>query len=112
MTEKTRSIYAKKFDKNSLSWTDDGEFNVMFLEGIERHYNDLLKYRGYVFLRDIYEDLGFPIDKTSLVVGWFYDKENNRIDNYIDFGIEVIDGGPDVWLDFNVDGYIFDKFKD
>ena len=33
------------------------------------------------------------------------------IDNYIDFGINDIDeNNPDIPLDFNIDGYIADKF--
>ena len=111
MIEKTRSIYARKFDKNSKSWTDDRDFNKKYLKGIEIFYNTLLRARGYVFLRDIYEELGFPIDQKSIVVGWFYDSGNAFVDNYIDFNIDGSDEGPDFWLDFNVDGNIMDRFE-
>ena len=78
---------------------------------IQNHFNEVLKCRGYVFLRDIYEELGFPITQESIVCGWKYEPDNTDIDNYIDFGINDIDeNNPDIPLDFNIDGYIADKF--
>ena len=111
MIEKTYSIYARKFDENSPSWTEDRYFNEMFLNGLQNHYNALLKARGYVFLRDIYEDLGIPIDAKSITVGWIYDSGNAFADNYINFGIEPDENTPNFMLDFNVDGNIMDHFN-
>lgn len=110
MIEKTRSIYARRFDHKSPSWTDDGSYNEAFLKSVQCFYNSLLRVRGYVFLRDIYEQLGIPIDSKSIVVGWFYDSGNAFVDNYIDFSIERIGDGPNFSLDFNVDGNIMDHF--
>lgn len=111
MINKTRSIYARKFDKTSPSWTEDRDFNKRYLKGVENFYNSLLKAKGYVFLRDIYEELGIPIDQKSIVVGWFYDPENKFADNRIDLSIEPIGEGPDFMLDFNVDGDITGHFN-
>lgn len=110
MIKKTKSIYARKFDNSSPSWTDDGEYNEAFLKNLQDLYNRLLRARGYVFLRDIYEELGIPIDSKSIVVGWFYDSGNAFSDNYIDFSIERIGDEPNFSLDFNVDGNIIDHF--
>lgn len=78
----------------------------------ERHFNEILRFRGYVFLKDIYECLGFPITKTSLLVGWFYDASKSSGDNYIDFGIKENGKESNIELDFNVDGDITNHFED
>lgn len=111
MIEKTRSIYARRFDHKSPSWTDDGSYNEAYLKGIECFYNGLLRARGYVFLRDIYEELGIPIDSKSIVVGWFYDPGNAFSNNYICLSIERIGDEPNFSLDFNVDENIMNHFK-
>ena len=87
----------------------------MYLRQQETYANDLLKSRGFIFLNDVYDMLGIPRTRAGQVVGWTYDKENPRGDNYIDFGIfkrkEFVNGYErSVLLDFNVDGIILDKF--
>lgn len=103
------SIYGRIFDESSSFWSIIAEDNLYYIRAVERHYNELLRKRGYVFLRDIYEELGFHITKESIIVGWIYDGNN---DNYIDFGLDSHDepDNPNVLLDFNVDGVIYDKF--
>lgn len=62
-----------------------------------------------MFLRDIYERLGFPVTKESIVVGWHYDRRDPTMHNYIDFGLDG-EEGPNFTLDFNVDGDITNHF--
>ena len=62
--------------------------------------------------------LGIPRSKAGQVVGWIYDEENSKGDNYVDFGIydihrqanrDFVNGYERaIWLDFNVDGPILD----
>lgn len=40
----------------------DNDFNRMFVENKEDYINDLLRYRGYVYLNQIYEFLGIAWD--------------------------------------------------
>lgn len=108
MIVEDRSIYARKFDMNFLGWTEDREFNKLYLKMVQGYYNELLIARGYVFLRDVYERLGIRPSKESIFVGWYYDPNNATGDNYIDFNIKG--EGPDFWLDFNVDGDISNHF--
>ncbi len=107
-----KSEYSQVFDSNCIDWDKDQKFNLIFLKAKQNYYNDLLRARGYVFLRDIYEGLGFPITQKALFVGWVYDLENPIGDNYIDFGITTHDDEPDIELDFNVDGIITEWFKE
>lgn len=107
-----KSRYAQIFDSNNPNWEKDQEFNAMYLRTQQLCFNDILRHRGYVFLRDVFECLGFPITKTSLFVGWYYDLENAFGDNYIDFDIHEKEDGSGIELDFNVDGDITNRFKD
>lgn len=111
---KVKSMYARRFDIHCPSWESNRKYNLMFLRAQELYFNDILRHRGYVFLRDIYECLGFSVNKASLFVGWYYDKSNTFGDNYIDFGLPLTSKGnsPNVMLDFNVDGDITNRFKD
>lgn len=120
------SDYARYFDKyttdekgNSVMntyWEDNGEYNLMFLKSIQRFANDKLKAKGHLFLNEVYEMLSFPPTKAGQIVGWVYDADNSRGDNYIDFGIysaadnfsDFVNHNDSILLDFNVDGNIWD----
>lgn len=109
----TLSKYGRVFNSSCIEWEKDRRFNLMLLKAQQTYFNDLLKRRGFVFLRDIYEALGFPITKESVIVGWVYEENNPIGDNYIDFSIEDNDDetNPDVEIDFNVDGSILDRIE-
>lgn len=112
------SLYAKFFDETCLGWTKDHEYNVMTLRNQQKAANILLKKKGYLFLNDVYEMLGFERTKAGQIVGWLYDEKNPNGDNYIDFGIwdvtkpdnrQFVNGHEKaILLDFNVDGEIID----
>lgn len=103
--EKTYSKYARKFNSLSSVWSKDKEYNIMYLKTMQAHYTSLLRARKYVFLRDVYEALGIPITRDSIIVGWHFDLENNFGDNFVDIQIHELDDGT-FMLDFNVDGDI------
>jgi len=115
------SPYAKFFDEYCTNWQKDPEYNLMFLRNQQNYFNDLLKTRGYVLLNEIYEAIGAATTKDGHVVGWVYNEKNPSGDNYIDFGIyenkennrAFVNGYEcSILLDFNVDGYIYDKIFD
>lgn len=78
----------------------------MFLKCQQNYANDLLKFRGIVFLNEVYEMLGFPRTQEGQVLGWHYDIKNPIGDNYIDFGLCEASETSDIVLDFNVDGKV------
>lgn len=53
-----KSMYSQVFDSKCPLWDKNQKFNLLLLQSKQTYFNDLLKMRGYVFLRDIYEDLG------------------------------------------------------
>ena len=119
------SDYAQFFDKYTededgnpilnTNWVNNYDYRMSFLKAQERYANDLLKAKKRVFLNEVYEMLGFPRTKAGQIVGWAYDSENPKGDNYIDFGlfsdnVRYADDESDqaILLDFNVDGNILD----
>jgi Family of unknown function (DUF6353) len=114
--EEGHSQYARFFDELCTEWSKEAEYNFTFLRQKQNWMNDLLKMRGYVFLNQVYEELGLAPTSAGSVVGWLLDGNG---DSYIDFGlfrtedesvIDFVNGrNNSVLLDFNVDGVIYDK---
>jgi Family of unknown function (DUF6353) len=112
------SEYAQLFCEGTSNWTPQHQNNVFFLSAQERYWNDRLQSRGHVFLNEIYDALGFERSAAGQVVGWLAGED--RRDGYISFGIfdnerservrDFMCGAEgDIWLDFNVDGIVYDK---
>ena len=117
-SHKDISAYAKFFDEGSIYWENDPEHNLMFLRARQNWFNDKLKADGYLFLNDVYDELGIPRTKPGQIVGWIYNENNPIGDNYVDFGMYDVNYEPardfinghecNILLDFNVDGPILD----
>lgn len=100
-------------------WTKSPEANLIYLKGQQAYANEKLKHQGFLFLNDVYEQLGFPKTSMGQVIGWLYDPENPIGDNYVDFGIwdihdenkiRFVNGlEQSILLEFNHDGNILDK---
>lgn len=110
------SSYARCFDETNSHYKANPQNNRYFLQSMEKSFNDLLWARGYVFLNEVYEALGFEKTQAGQRVGWWRDGNGDR---RISFGIfdvmrernKDFELGyePAVWLDFNVDGVIDNK---
>jgi hypothetical protein len=111
------SPYAKLFDETtSKRWSHVPEQNQFFITCQQNYANDLLRAQGHVFLNEVYDLLGLERTKEGSVVGWVAEGDG---DGYIDFGVfennlftgkQFVTGNAgSVWLDFNVDGIIYDK---
>lgn len=123
------SDYSFFFEESNPYWEKDGNYNRMFLLAQQQYANDKLRADGFLYLNDVLYNIGIPKTKAGQIVGWVYDPENPKGDNYVDFGIYetyrrneesfVKDTvmrerfGKEVYervvlLDFNVDGNILD----
>jgi hypothetical protein len=121
MNPNNYSDYARIYDDGCIGWTKDPEYNFTFLKMQQSYANDKLKEKGFLFLNDVYEMLGFPMSKAGQVVGWVYDEKHPVGDNYVDFGIFNMDSERarafvngyerNIILDFNVDGVVWDLMK-
>lgn len=112
-----RSIYARLFDRyTSREWQDGPGYNQMYIQCQQQYANDRLNAYGHLFLNEVYDMLGLPRTPEGQVVGWV---KGSNGDGYVDFGIfdgnahdslRFISGDEkSIWLDFNVDGVVYDK---
>ena len=121
ISENGHSVYARCFDDGSTQWSKDGDYNKQFLITQQAYANTLLQTRGHVFLNDVYDLLGFERTSAGAVVGWVAKNHSDESigDDYIDFGIYDFEEDETrrkfvkseencVWLDFNVDGVMYD----
>lgn len=123
--DKPLSIYARLYDNSSTQWRGERLLDRAFLMGQQQRANDLLMLHGFVFLNQVYDMLGLPWSPEGQLVGWVLkdpkQMEAEGRDGYIDFGLqnpindptrEFMEGHNDtVYLDFNVDGVVFDELK-
>ena len=114
-----RNEYTYCYTNGCAGWDKDPDYNKMFLMHQQAHANDLLNANGYLFLNDVLDMLGFPRTKMGQAVGWLAKDIPGCGDGYVDFGVfdmndpskvDFVNGWESsIWLDFNVDGVIWDK---
>jgi hypothetical protein len=106
------SPYARFFDSACPDWKKDPELNRMFIICQQNYANDRLRWRGHLFLNEVYDSLGMDRTPAGQVVGWVV---GGNGDDYVDFGLDQnineqfmngIERTP--VLDFNVDGVVFE----
>lgn len=93
----------RMYNSTNRTWSDNPEYNLVFLKAQQAYANDLLTVRGHLFLNEIYDALGYSRTDIGAVVGW-------RKGSYVvfgTFGVEAEKNDP-IRLEFNVDGPILD----
>ena len=113
------SEFAKCFDVGCIGWTKDPESNMTFLRLQQNIANEILQRKGYLFLNEVYDMFGFPHTAAGQVTGWIYRPNDPTYagDGYVNFNIyninqqankDFVNGKErSIWLDFNVDGPIW-----
>lgn len=103
---------------HTTEWTQDDNYNLMFIKGQEEYANQRLRTRGYMFWNEVLEALGFDPVPEGQYLGWVYDRDpNSNSDDRIDFRTREVfrqneDGQYEktIILDFNVQGDIINDF--
>lgn len=110
--------YVRYFGETAFGWCKNPETNKIFLLQQERYTNELLKSRGYLFLNEVFDMLGFPRTQVGQICGWVYDLENPVGDNFVSFGLYDAANHEDVVCDtnvfrlnFNVAGSILERLE-
>lgn len=108
------SLYARIFDDGNPNWTNDPVYNLSFLRDVQNTANRIFDQQGFLLLNDVYKMLGFNATSYGCIVGWYkgvgddiidfgiYDARNARARDFVN-GCEKV-----IWLDFNVDGIVYD----
>lgn len=102
-------LFGKGYSGHIDDHNDDPETVFNILRSTEEWANAVFQEQGYLYLQDVYSNLGLFDKYAPDGVGWCA----GLGDDYVDFGIFSIRNGdaiaqlePIYWLDFNVDGYI------
>lgn len=118
----SESMYSKIYSKHSSRhWTDDPDYNMLQLNGWERHLTDKLRARGHLFLNEVFDEIGLERTTEGQLVGWTFPNPDG--DEFVDFGLKdegkkiqiadfMIGREQELLLDFNVDpGTLHDKIN-
>lgn len=110
------SPYAAFFSRSNANWDITLEDALWFVECVEKFMNDKLTSKGHLFLNDVYRALGLPDTKAGAVTGWV--KTAGCGDGFVDLGLDKLrkqmdspfghDMQDGFWVEFNVDGVIYD----
>ena len=86
------SGYARYFAYGETTAAEPSiDYNKMFLQGMQKTFNKMLKIKYVVWLNDVYEALGYKKTLAGQRVGWVYDpSSDDHGDNYIDLRIEEV----------------------
>ena len=105
------------FNEKNPYFKLDPAINLMHLNGVQAHMNQLFQVRGHLFLNEVKDALGLPRTPDGQTLGWVLGGDHNS-DGFIDFGHTSSDDPdtldfkaglrPDVLLRFNVDGIVYD----
>lgn len=109
--------------ETSKYWKDDPQYNIIFLNNLQRSVNDQLKIRGFRHMNDILEQAGLELHPAGYELGWVFDYNDDEAQNYIDLGfttmtgdtdhIKILRGGDNaVLIHLKPDGYINHLFKE
>lgn len=103
------SVHARRFrEGSSRDFHKNSEMNKMFIRCQEKYLNDLLQTRGHVFLNEAYDALGLERMAAGALVGWHVSNHGNIKIKFLEDKARNI-GPNDFYLDFNVQGIIFNK---
>lgn len=84
--------YSRIFDESNPNWEKNAEKNRYWLHQKEAYANYLLRTRGYLFLNEVYDLLGFKKEDGGQILGWVYYDDPNEAkfyggDNKVSFGL-------------------------
>ena len=76
------------FDERSINWTDNADYDIMYLHAKQKYFTDVLQMRGHISLCEILDDTGITLDKPlslAELYGHFLSYEKG--DRVVDLGI-------------------------
>ena len=99
--------YTRFFDENNRLWMKGNVMNRFTLNNQRKCIYDLLVTRGYLFLNEAYDTLGFSRTKNGQLVGWIYKEGITANDIYTIYPHG--NSGSLYMLNFKPQGIILDK---
>ena len=89
------SAYSRIFDPCNCpdNFEKDGASNYIFIRSQMLYLQNKLVRDGYLFLNDVYKQLGFPITIAGQSAGWIYDYDNKENTCFAIEGFDVNEVG-------------------
>lgn len=66
----TEDFRNRVFGPENKNWDPAPIVSRNFLDAVERHMNDRLRWQGHLFLNEVYAALGMPKTRMGAVMGW------------------------------------------
>lgn len=88
----------KCFSCNHPLWTNNKERNKMIVDSVLDYCYAKFRARRYLFLNEVYQELGIPMTKQGQIAGWVFDKDH--AEDYMWTVWTKDDGYDDVYITF------------
>ena len=88
----------KSFSCSHRSWMNDTEHNKRVVKMILDYCYEKFRARRYLFLNEVYQELGIPMTRQGQIAGWVYNRENAK--DYMWTVWTKDDGYNDVYITF------------
>lgn len=97
------------FDEKSRNWSEDPATNKLFCETVLNYAADRLRAQGYLFLNEIYNELGLSRTSEGQLVGWLYSEK----ETWWVMETSTDEGEKDrITLKFYTHGIMYDKIEE
>lgn len=73
--------HVRLYTESHNRWFTDLKLAEAWLMSQQNFANDLLRVKGYMFLNDVYDILGFPRTSTGQLVGWMMANGKGKLDD-------------------------------
>lgn len=105
----TETILKKYGEDTSRNWSSNQDVNALFLRTVQNFLNDKLEARGFVFLNDVFNELGMRLTSQGAISGWLKSRGNSI--QFVSPEPEIDEDGT-ITLIFVTDGIIYDKIEE
>lgn len=91
------------FGPENKNWDPEPIISRNFLDAVERHMNDRLRWQGHLFLNEVYAALGMPKTRTGAVLGWSRKADPDALILFSALEDQVSSGDDDVETIWHLD---------
>lgn len=96
----------KLFDCDHPYWANDQKHNLLVVKTILMYCYERFKTRRYLFLNEVYQELGIPVTRQGQIAGWVFNGEQAEDSMWTVWTKD--DGYDDVYITFEVLSDILD----
>jgi len=99
----TKTAFVVFFDEQNRNHHRDPVMNTLFLRAVQNYLNNRLILEGFIFLNDVFDQLGMPKTSDGQIYGWFWEKGSTVVD------FNTKEDGTQYILTLHPDGIIYEK---